>query len=332
MDEQTKEYDDVYLKAFLSQYTEEPLVHAWVESVSSIYIGCPLSLASTGEFMRCLKWEAESRASGYPDGGCSAISDAYRDGIRKYGGEIKLGAKVQKIEVERGSVKGVMVGDELYQSDVVVSNADIKNTILNLVGADYFPSDYVDYVTRLRYDEGVATVVRIALDKEITDIHMLGHIGTFGATEQARKIEQGIIPDELNLMVVVPSNFSDKVAPKGKQYVCILGIGLGRGEGMKKDLTEAMVNTVETIIPGLRQHAMWIDTMTRDDLDSMFGEEGACIGIGEMVGQVGDKRPKINTPIKGLYIVGGEAGGSGVGIELCINSAIEFMDVHYPIA
>jgi phytoene dehydrogenase-like protein len=332
-EEKMKEYDDVVLGTYLSQYTEEPMIQSWVESISGIYIGCGLATASTGEFMRCFKWEAENRASGYPDGGCSAISDAYGDGVRKLGGEIKLGAKVQKIEVERGCVKGVMVGDKLYQSDVVISNADIKNTVLNLVDPQYFPSDYVDYVKGLQYSGAGATVVRIALDKRLTDIMMLGHIATFDRAEMIRQIEQGIIPDELSLMVVVPSNFSDKVAPEGKQLVCVVGGGLGgRGKEMKKELTEAMVRTAETIIPGLRQHTIWTNTMVPDDLKNMFGEDGAAIGIAQMVGQVGDKRPKINTPIEGLYIVGGEAGGSGVGIELCINSAIEFIDEHCPIA
>ncbi|MBE9501259.1 MAG: NAD(P)/FAD-dependent oxidoreductase [Chloroflexi bacterium] len=333
-EEKMKEYDDVYLQTYLSQYTEEPMIHGWVESISGIYTGSPISLASTGEFMRCFKWEAETRASGYPDGGCSAISDAYGDGIRKFGGEIKLGAEVQKIEVGRGSVNGVMVGDEVYQSDVVVSNADIKNTVLNLVGADHFQSDYVDYVKGLRYSGGGATVVRIALDKKLTDIMMLGHIATFDREAYAKKLQSGIIPDELGLMVVVPSNFSTKVAPEGKQLICVVSGGLGRGapKELKEALAEAIINTTESIVPGLRQHTLWTNTMTPDDLANTLGEDGAGIGIAQIVGQVGDKRPKIKTPIEGLYIVGGEAGGTGVGIELCINSAIEFMDEHFPLA
>jgi prolycopene isomerase len=333
-DEKMKEYDDVVLESYLSRYTQEPLVHAWVESVSGIYTGCPLSTASTGEFMRCLKWEAETRASGYPDGGCSAISNAYGDGIRKFGGEIKLRAEVQKIDVERGSVKGVMVGDKLYQSDIVVSNADIKNTVLNLVDPSYFPADYVKYVKGLQYTGGGAMVVRIALKKKLTDIMMLGHIATFDRADYAKKLMSGVIPEELNLMVVVPSNFSNKIAPEGKQLVCVVsgGIGTGAPKEMKEALAEAIIHSTETIIPGLRQHTMWTNIMTPDDLANMLGEEGAGIGIAQMVGQVGDKRPKIKTPIEGLYIVGGEAGGSGVGIELCINSAIEFMDKYCPIA
>jgi phytoene dehydrogenase-like protein len=332
-EEKMKGYDYTPLRTFLSQYTQEPLLHSWVQSICGIYIGCPISTASTGEFMRCLKWEAEARASGYPDGGCSAIADAYADPFRKFGGEIKLGAEVQKIEVEGGSVKGVMVGDKLYQSDLVVSNADIQNTVLNLVGADYFPSDYVKRVKGLTYTGGGSMIVRMALDKVLTDIHMLGNIANLDREEQSRNIQQGIIPDELNLMLVVPSNFSDKIAPKGKQYVCTGGGGGGRvTKEMKKDLLEAIIRTADKIIPGLRENLLWVNTTTNEELENMLGENGAAIGIQQTVDQVGDRRPKINTPIEGLYIVGCEAGGQGVGIELAANSAMEFMDEHCPIA
>lgn len=330
-EEKVKEYDDMDLKTFLFQYTQEPFIHACVNNVCTVYLALPTWLASAGEFMRCLRMEAEARASGYPEGGCSAISNLYGDGIRKFGGEIKLGAKVQKIEVQGAKVKGVVVGDELYQSDLVISNADIKNTVLNLVGANYFPSDYVDYVKGLQYSCG-GPVVRVALDKKLTDIKMLSQIGTTELEGYFNKLENGIIPDELNLFMVIPSNFSPSVAPEGKQLVCIATFAMGKAIDMKEEITDAMLETAEKYIPGLRQNALWINTMSRNELDNMMGEGGAGIGIGQTAGQCGDKRPKIKTPIEGLYIVGGEAGGTGVGVELCINSAIEFMDVHCPIA
>ena len=59
-----------------------------------------------------------------------------------------------------------------------------------------------------------------------------------------------------------------------------------------------------------------------------MGEDGAGIGIGQDAGQAGIDRPSIKTPIEGLYIVGAEAGGEGVGTELAANSAIEFFDTY----
>ena len=99
---------------------------------------------------------------------------------------------------------------------------------------------------------------------------------------------------------------------------------------MKDELTEATLNTAEKYIPGLRENVRWINVMGVTELEKMLGEEGAGIGIGQTAGQCGEKRPKINTPVEGLFLVGGEAGGTGVGIELCANSAIEFMEKHCP--
>ena len=45
-------------------------------------------------------------------------------------------------------------------------------------------------------------------------------------------------------------------------------------------------------------------------------------------GQAGTSRPSVKTPLPGLYIVGAEAGGAGVGTELAVNSAIEFFDTY----
>ena len=64
------------------------------------------------------------------------------------------------------------------------------------------------------------------------------------------------------------------------------------------------------------------------DAARLMGEDGAGIGIGQDAGQAGIDRPSIKTPIEGLYIVGAEAGGEGVGTELAANSAIEFFDTY----
>ena len=82
----------------------------------------------------------------------------------------------------------------------------------------------------------------------------------------------------------------------------------------------------QAYFPGLREHAIFVDKVLPVDANALFGEDGAGIGIAQQVGQAGKSRPEIKTPLEGLYIVGGEAGGMGVGMELCVNSAIEFFE------
>jgi phytoene dehydrogenase-like protein len=181
---------------------------------------------------------------------------------------------------------------------------------------------------RVKAADWVGPVIRVALDRKLTDIKMLAQVGTTELEEYYSKVENGVIPEEMNLFMVIPSNFSPSVAPEGKQLVCIGSpFDPATLNVTWKDLKNAMLDTAEKYIPGLREHAIWIDSMTPPLLDHLAGEKGAGIGIGQIVGQCGDNRPKIQTPIKGLYIVGGEAGGTGVGTELCVNSAIELIDI-----
>jgi glycine/D-amino acid oxidase-like deaminating enzyme len=47
-------------------------------------------------------------------------TEAYIEAVRRLGGEVREGARVESIEVERGKVRGVRVGGELVASDTVV--------------------------------------------------------------------------------------------------------------------------------------------------------------------------------------------------------------------
>ena len=78
----------------------------------------------------------------------------------------------------------------------------------------------------------------------------------------------------------------------------------------------------------MQEHALFVDRVYPADAARLMGEDGAGIGIGQDAGQAGIDRPSIKTPIEGLYIVGAEAGGEGVGTELAANSAIEFFDTY----
>ena len=94
-DEETAAFDAMTLQEFLDTYTTDPLVHACVSQVGFIYCCIPEYRLSAGEFARCLKWEAEAHASGYPSGGCVSITDAYMRGLEQHGGGRGAGGRRQ---------------------------------------------------------------------------------------------------------------------------------------------------------------------------------------------------------------------------------------------
>ena len=326
-DEKTHEFDGQTLKEFLNGYTVDPFVHACVSQIGFIYCCIPEYRLSAGEFARCLKWEAEAHCSGYPSGGCVSILAAYLDGLEQHGGDVRFGAPGDKVIVEGGKAVGVIVDGEEVRADMIVSNAGIQETVTDLVGAECFDPAYVEYVKGLEISF-VSIIARFALDTVISpEIKMLSGFSSVPVKEYNDKLMAGQVPEELNSFIVVPSSFDPSVAPEGKQLVMMTtAVPAGIKDEYCPAILEALIDVAESHFPGLREHALFVEKVYPADAARIMGEDGAGIGIAQQAGQAGVDRPAIKTPLEGLYIVGAEAGGSGVGTELAANSAIEFFD------
>lgn len=324
-EEQMAELDEVTSEDYLNKFTKNPVVHAMINMLGLVYCVVPIWELSAGELLRCLRREADSHSSGYPEGGCISITNNYIKGLKKYGGEIKLNTPVDKIIIEQGKACGVVAGGEEYRADRIVSNADIKFTVEKLVGKEKFPAEYVEYVNNLKYAWG-SYIIKFALDEPITDIKMMS-MSVLEPKKYYDEIAKGEVPENISLFIVVPSNFSPSVCPKGKQLVTVASpFALGTPDEWFEKAEYKIMETMEKYIPGLKEHTMWIDRLNMTSMNERAGELGNVIGVAQTTNQVGKNRPSIKSPVEGLYFVGGEAGGSGVGIELCINSAIEFFD------
>jgi prolycopene isomerase len=62
--------------------------------------------------------------------------------------------------------------------------------------------------------------------------------------------------------------------------------------------------------------------------DILFeGQGGESYGIANTVGQAGPDRPRGDTPVKGLYVVGNDAGGFGLGTHQAVDSGFNIFDM-----
>jgi phytoene dehydrogenase-like protein len=73
----------------------------------------------------------------YPKGGGQVFAAHLVDVLRSNGGELRTRVRVERILVEDGHVQGVRLttGEELF-APIVVSNADLKRTYLELLGEE----------------------------------------------------------------------------------------------------------------------------------------------------------------------------------------------------
>ena len=85
----------------------------------------------------------------YPAGGLQTFSNSFEERFKEFGGELMLSRPVDKIVIDSGVAKGVMVGEEYIPSKYVVSSADATTTFMDLIGESHFENDFISSTKRL---------------------------------------------------------------------------------------------------------------------------------------------------------------------------------------
>jgi phytoene dehydrogenase-like protein len=129
----------------------------------------------------------------------------------------------------------------------------------------------------------------------------------------------------------VPSNYDPMAAPPGKQLM-ITGSFCPPSPQMTQEEIAAWAKAGEEIIfkafPELESAIEDKELYTPKDVSNLTresvlpGHGGETIGLGQIVGQCGPNKPSIEAPIHGLFFVGCDAGGTGVGTQQAIESGM----------
>lgn len=220
--------------------------------------------------------------------------------------------------VEGGEVRGVDA-DGFIPADIVISNNGVKETVA-LAGRHNFPDDYLSMVDSLRLSFG-AVSVKYALDAEIVKAPLACYFPDFRDPE--------LVERQAAIFVPVPSIADPSLAPPGCQLVLAGSLappGLEEPEQAKavcNEMLDRIENTMQDLYPGIEDHVIWkIRTDTRYIAEISGRLTGEVIGVAQNRHQVGNKRPSSATPVRGLYLVGADAGGRGVGTEMAVDSAL----------
>ena len=105
----------------------------------------------------------------YLTGGSGAITQALADVFEENGGKIYLNTLATEIVVEQG--KATMVKTEnggCFNTRYVVSNANAPDTLLNMVGEEYLPEDYVKDLNEMEICGATTLQIFMGVDKDYT--------------------------------------------------------------------------------------------------------------------------------------------------------------------
>jgi len=347
--EETWNYDKMSLNELFQQYYGSRggiMSRLMYTMQGAVMFGTSPDTTSAGEFLRSVGFNNRKMSMGYPFGGTGVIPETYCNIIRENKGNIYLGKEgdVKKIIVEDKKVKGIEAGldNEFYEAEIVIANSDIKTTVLNLVGENHFPKDYVKYIKDLKWGGQVCSL-KVGIDKIVTDHKMLTYMPKIELSEMKGKSIYQIdftemffmnqqVPEKTGLLIVPISNHDPALAPEGCQNIhtvtaTALGDTVKWSVEDEKKWEKTCFNSLFTLWPEIEDHLVVKDFIATSQLAARFGKEGAGTGIAQSVDQVGKNRPSMISPIKGLYFCSGDAGGWGIGTELPARSALELFDI-----
>jgi len=310
--------DGVTVSRYLARYTDDPGVTQLAEAICLLMLCVPADVASAGEFVYCFSNLARAGGVSYPVGGIEAVAASFVRAMGRQGGILHTGACVREIAVVRGRVVGVETRDTFHPADWVVSNAGIKNT-LAMVGADRLPRDYVARIHALEESFSGVTI-KYGLAQPLLPVQALVD---YDPGPRISRCLAGSAPRCPLTFLVAPTD--PDCAPPGQQLV-VAGALLPRaaleGGGERRAL-DALHRRVCRIIPDLEERMILRLETGAESIARISGRASAdVVGIGQRYDQVGVRRPDVTTPVDGLYLVGCDAGGRGVGVEQAADSAL----------
>ncbi len=295
------------------------------------------------------------RGAFYPEGGGQVVAARLVEAIRAYGGEVRTNTPVQRVRIENGRVAGVVVGKpsqhaEEIDAPVVVSNADLKRTFLELVGAEHFSPQTVERIRSLRMALPLFCVYAgLDIDLAAKGFPNANHYVFSGYDFEAAydELEAGKLSSK-TMTYITTASLKDPVsrhlAPPGCTNVQIMtlapldysvwNVERGPTEGgryhrdpeyrrRKEEVCDHLLESAEAVIPGLRRHLVWKEAATPVSQERFTRSTGGTsYGIEMSADQAGPFRVGPRTEVPGLFLCGAST-PSGPGISGVMRSGVD---------
>ena len=262
-------------------------------------------------------------------GGMGSVTQALALALRQHGGEIICGKEVAAIRYGNDRAIGVVLSDgSEYWSDVVLSNADPKRTLLGLVPKEALPSGLSERVQRIR-TEGSGFKINFALSELPNFVALPGttvgpqHTGGVMIAPSIDYMERawdeakyGRPSSQPFSQMFIQSATDPTLAPEGNHTLSMWGhhfpyrLSQGNIDSERSRLRDRMIDLMSEYAPNFRQSVLACEVFLPADLEREYGMTGGQIFHGELSpGQIfwGRPLPGVsghNTPVAGLYLCG----------------------------
>ncbi|BBO32437.1 phytoene desaturase family protein [Lacipirellula parvula] len=202
------------------------------------------------------------------EGGTDRLIGLMEEELKKSGVDIRINCNVEHIDCTGGQVRSVTVNGRTISCGAVMSNANLKQTIFNLVGEEYFDKGFVDDAREVRLNNS-STQVYIALKPDDVIDESTGDL-LFSSTAPVFQTDLLLSRDVTSRTF---SFYYPRTRPEGRPRCLVVSSTNARYEdwanlpedeyeASKQDLCETTLDALDKYVPNIRERVDHVEAST----------------------------------------------------------------------
>ena len=244
------------------------------------------------------------------------------------GGKLILNSRVEEVTVENGRVSGLRLADgELVQTPLVVANGDVANLYRKLIKPEHRRKWTDRKIEKMDYSMGLF-LIYFGTNRTYPDLAHHSIVLTERYKELLEDIfKRKVLAEDFSLYLHAPTRTDASLAPAGHECFYVLSPvpHLGGGidwDEVKERYAEAILESLESVVPDLRRHLVSKLIITPKDFEGQLDAYlGSAFQFEPILTQSAWFRPhNVSEDVRGLYLVGAGT-HPGAGLPGVISSA-----------
>ncbi|MEZ6113039.1 MAG: NAD(P)/FAD-dependent oxidoreductase [Pirellulaceae bacterium] len=202
------------------------------------------------------------------EGGTDRLVELMHGELKKNGVDVRIRCDADRILVERGRVTGVHVNGRTIRTRAVVSNANLKATVLRLVGKEQLDPKFVEETTAVRLNNS-STQVYMALKP---DEHVDESTGDLLFSSTASEFRTDLLLSR-DVTSRTYSFYYPHTRPEARPRTLIVSstnahyddwarLSEEEYEASKRDLIETTLDALDKYVPNARQRIAHVEAST----------------------------------------------------------------------
>lgn len=264
--------------------------------------------SDTPSFYNFMNYADFGLGTWHPKGGMYSVVKGMEQLAKSLGVTIKTNAAIEKIGVESGEAKWLIVNGEKVDADIIVSGADYHHSE-TLLDEKY--RNYSESYWEKRTFAPSSLLFYIGFDKKIDNVE---HHSLFFDTDfdiHAKDIyDNPKWPDEPLFYASFPSKTDKETAPEGNEsgiFLIPLAPGIEDTYELREKYFEKIITRLEQLTgQEVKNNIIFKESFCVNDfIEDYNSYKGNAYGLANTLLQTAFLRPKLKSPkVKGLYFTG----------------------------